>query len=113
MALEGAMVALHRQLAKAHPLRVLLEPHMEGTAFINWAGQEVGTDLNPASTMPLGIVVSYPCMLVLSYCQIYDSNWITVGAEEWPPPRVFRTNTGLRQSLLPVASKLSRPYALL
>ena len=40
------MVAMHRQLAKEHPIHVLLEPHMEGTAFINWGAQEVRHDMN-------------------------------------------------------------------
>lgn len=35
------MVAMHRQLPKEHPIHVLLEPHVEGTAFINWGAQEV------------------------------------------------------------------------
>ena len=40
LVLEGAIVALHRQLPKAHPVYVLLEPHVEGTAIINWGAQE-------------------------------------------------------------------------
>ncbi|CAN0462749.1 unnamed protein product, partial [Laminaria digitata] len=43
LVLEGPLVAMHRQLAKEHPIHVLLEPHMEGTAFINWGAQEVCT----------------------------------------------------------------------
>eukprot|EP00904_Undaria_pinnatifida_P008485 jgi/Undpi1/4767/HiC_scaffold_18.g08120.m1 len=41
LVLEGPMVAMHRQLPKEHPIHVLLEPHVEGTAFINWGAQEL------------------------------------------------------------------------
>lgn len=39
--LEGPVVAMNRQLPKEHPIYALLQPHLEGTAFINWAAQEV------------------------------------------------------------------------
>ncbi|CAM9248584.1 unnamed protein product, partial [Laminaria digitata] len=41
LVLEGPMVAMHRQLPKEHPIHALLEPHVEGTAFINWGAQEL------------------------------------------------------------------------
>eukprot|EP00904_Undaria_pinnatifida_P007086 jgi/Undpi1/3507/HiC_scaffold_16.g06879.m1 len=38
--LEGALVSMHRQLPKEHPLYDLLHPHVEGTAFINFHAQD-------------------------------------------------------------------------
>ncbi|CAN0414000.1 unnamed protein product, partial [Laminaria digitata] len=38
--LEGAMVSMHRQLPKEHPLYDLLHPHVEGTAYINFHAQD-------------------------------------------------------------------------
>ncbi|CAM9271580.1 unnamed protein product, partial [Laminaria digitata] len=38
--LEGAMVSMHRQLPKEHPMYDLLHPHVEGTAFINYHAQD-------------------------------------------------------------------------
>eukprot|EP00904_Undaria_pinnatifida_P007087 jgi/Undpi1/3508/HiC_scaffold_16.g06880.m1 len=38
--LEGALVSMHRQLPKEHPLYDLLHPHVEGTAFINFYAQD-------------------------------------------------------------------------
>eukprot|EP00904_Undaria_pinnatifida_P011934 jgi/Undpi1/7871/HiC_scaffold_24.g10343.m1 len=37
--MEGAMVAMHRQFPKEHPLYDLMHPHVEGTAFINSLAQ--------------------------------------------------------------------------
>eukprot|EP00904_Undaria_pinnatifida_P011936 jgi/Undpi1/7873/HiC_scaffold_24.g10345.m1 len=41
LVMEGAMVAMHRQLPEDHPLYDLLHPHLEGTAFINSLAQDV------------------------------------------------------------------------
>lgn len=38
--MEAFVMATHRQLALTHPINLLLSPHFEGTAFINWAAQE-------------------------------------------------------------------------
>ncbi|CAN0269368.1 unnamed protein product, partial [Laminaria digitata] len=37
--LEGPVVAMNRQLPKEHPIYDLLQPHLEGTAFINYFAQ--------------------------------------------------------------------------
>lgn len=39
--MEIPLVAMNRQLPKEHPVFTLLQPHLEGTAFINWGAQEV------------------------------------------------------------------------
>lgn len=39
--LEGPVVAMNRQLPKEHPVYDILQPHLEGTAFINYFAQEV------------------------------------------------------------------------
>lgn len=56
LVLEGPMVALHRQLPKAHPIYVLLEPHVEGTAIINWGAQDVSNVLTLRRVFEL-----FPC----------------------------------------------------
>lgn len=48
------MVAMNRQLPKSHPIQALLEPHLEGTAFINWGAQDVS-----ATCMRFGVVLGY------------------------------------------------------
>lgn len=40
LVLEGPMVAMNRQLPREHPIHALLQPHVEGTALINWGAQE-------------------------------------------------------------------------
>lgn len=35
------MTAINRQLPKEHPINALMEPHVEGTALINWGAQNV------------------------------------------------------------------------
>lgn len=40
LVLEPFVVSTHRQLSLKHPLSVLLLPHMEGTAFINFQAQK-------------------------------------------------------------------------
>jgi len=40
LVMEAFVMATHRQLAPNHPVYLLLTPHFEGTAFINWAAQE-------------------------------------------------------------------------
>jgi arachidonate 15-lipoxygenase len=40
MVIEPIVLATHRQLAASHPLFVLLDPHFEGTLFINSLGQK-------------------------------------------------------------------------
>lgn len=39
--MEGPVVAMNRQLPKEHPVYALLKPHLEGTAAINYAAQQV------------------------------------------------------------------------
>ncbi|CAN0351893.1 unnamed protein product [Ascophyllum nodosum] len=39
--MEGVLVALHRQLARKHPIYALIHPHLEGTALINWGAQNI------------------------------------------------------------------------
>eukprot|EP00904_Undaria_pinnatifida_P007085 jgi/Undpi1/3506/HiC_scaffold_16.g06878.m1 len=39
--LEGPIVAMNRQLPKEHPIYDLLQPHLEGTAFINYFAQQL------------------------------------------------------------------------
>ncbi|CAN0288357.1 unnamed protein product [Ascophyllum nodosum] len=39
--LEGPVVAMNRQLPKEHPIFALLQPHLEGTALINWGAQNL------------------------------------------------------------------------
>lgn len=64
MVLEGAMVALYRCFPEAHPIFKLMEPHFEGTAFINWAAQEVHVVHAIAWRLVLGgcIVVADECL---------------------------------------------------
>lgn len=38
--IEPFVVSTHRQLAKNHPLRILLIPHFQGTIFINYSAQK-------------------------------------------------------------------------
>jgi arachidonate 15-lipoxygenase len=40
--MEAFVLATHRHLALTHPLNLLLAPHLEGTAFINWVAKEYG-----------------------------------------------------------------------
>ena len=40
MMIEPMVLATHRQLSVSHPLHVLLDPHFEGTLFINSLGQK-------------------------------------------------------------------------
>ena len=43
------MVAMRRQLPNEHPIHALLEPHVEGTAFINWGAQEASAEKSSMS----------------------------------------------------------------
>lgn len=40
MVIEPIVIATHRQLSSSHPLNILLDPHFEGTLFINSLGQK-------------------------------------------------------------------------
>lgn len=40
MVIEPIVLATHRQLSTSHPLHILLDPHFEGTLFINHLGQK-------------------------------------------------------------------------
>lgn len=40
MVIEPIVLATHRRLSTAHPLHILLDPHFEGTLFINSLGQK-------------------------------------------------------------------------
>ena len=40
MVIEPIVIATHRQFGAAHPLNILLDPHFEGTLFINHLGQK-------------------------------------------------------------------------
>lgn len=40
MVIEPIVLGTHRQLAASHPLHILLDPHFEGTLYINHTGQK-------------------------------------------------------------------------
>ncbi len=64
--MEAPMVALHRQLPKAHPVHALLAPHFEGTALINWGAHNASTVVRLVS---VSVFVRYrpPTLLFLIF----------------------------------------------